>query len=158
MWRGTCRALACSLHFGLVQVDHDFGIRVRAVVVGRHLHRCRFLSYCKEILRQRWSPSGFVFSDSEPGSGRVWIRGNVTIFRGRIWSSELSIYSNRNIPMRNNERGKELRELRTRVRGKRLELEERVLEELNTKFPLCCNCTKEKTTARSQDQERISTY
>ena len=51
--------------------------------------------------------------------------------------------------MRNNERGKELRELRTRVRGKRLELEERgleerVLEELNTKFPLCCNCTKEK--------------
>ena len=56
--------------------------------------------------------------------------------------------------MRNNERGKELRELRTRARGKRLELEERVLEErvleervleeLNTKFPLCCNCTKEK--------------
>ena len=44
--------------------------------------------------------------------------------------------------MRNNERGKELRELRelrTRVRGKRLEL-----EELNTKFPLCCNCTNEK--------------
>ena len=46
--------------------------------------------------------------------------------------------------MRNNERGKELRELRTRVIGKRLELEERVLEELNTKFPLCCNCTNEK--------------
>ena len=67
MWRGTCRALACSLHVGLVQVDHDFGIRVRAVVVGRHLHRCRFLSYCREILKQRWSPSGFVFSDSVPG-------------------------------------------------------------------------------------------
>ena len=46
--------------------------------------------------------------------------------------------------MRNNERGKELRELRTRARGTRLELEELVLEELNTKFPLCCNCTKEK--------------